>query len=290
MREPDWQPETGHGGTPMWGWLIIANVLCFILQYTVKGFYSHLALYPELLKQGHVYQLLTFQFLHGDLFHIIINCLMIWMIGKPIEEALGKRRMLSLYLISGIAGGVIQCALAWTDINPTGGVVGASAGVFGLIAAFAVLQWNREMTILLMFIIPVRIRAKYLLIALAVIGFLGVLTQRQVIESSGALVAHGAHLGGLLGGVLFILAFVQGGTWAGAEPWWQRISERWNERKVVTIDGGARAYPRDSSRGKTRKVKFVEENIDSILDKISEKGMDSLTDKERAALDKAANK
>jgi hypothetical protein len=212
------------------------------------------------------------------------------MIGKPIEEALGKRRMLSLYLISGIAGGVIQCALAWTDINPTGGVVGASAGVFGLIAAFAVLQWNREMTILLMFIIPVRIRAKYLLIALAVIGFLGVLTQRQVIESSDALVAHGAHLGGLLGGVLFILAFVQGGTWAGAEPWWQRISERWNERKVVTIDGGARAYPRDSSRGKTRKVKFVEENIDSILDKISEKGMDSLTDKERAALDKAANK
>ena len=290
MREPDWQPETAHGGTPMWGWLIIANVLCFILQYIVKGFYSHLALYPELLKQGHVYQLLTFQFLHGDLFHIIINCLMIWMIGKPIEEALGKRRMLSLYLISGIAGGVIQCALAWTDINPTGGVVGASAGVFGLIAAFAVLQWNREMTILLMFIIPVRIRAKYLLIALAVIGFLGVLTQRQVIESSDALVAHGAHLGGLLGGVLFILAFVQGGTWAGAEPWWQRISERWNERKVVTIDGGARAYPRDSSRGKTRKVKFVEENIDSILDKISEKGMDSLTDKERAALDKAANK
>jgi membrane associated rhomboid family serine protease len=291
MREPDWQPETAHVGTPMWGWLIIANVLCFILQYTVKKWvYSHLALYPELLKQGHVYQLLTFQFLHGDLFHIIINCLMIWMIGKPIEEALGKRRMLFLYLISGIAGGVIQCALAWTDVNPTGGVVGASAGVFGLIAAFAVLQWNREMTILLMFIIPVRIRAKYLLIALAVIGFLGVLTQRQVIESSGALVAHGAHLGGLLGGVLFILAFVQGGTWAGAEPWWQRISERWNERKVVTIDGGARADPRDSSRGKTRKVKFLEENIDSILDKISEKGMDSLTDKERAALDKAANK
>ena len=291
MREPDWQPETAHGGTPMWGWLIIANVLCFILQYTVKGFfYSHLALYPELLKQGHVYQLLTFQFLHGDLFHIIINCLMIWMIGKPIEEALGKRRMLSLYLISGIAGGVIQCALAWTDINPTGGVVGASAGVFGLIAAFAVLQWNREMTILLMFIIPVRIRAKYLLIALAVIGFLGVLTQRQVIESSDALVAHGAHLGGLLGGVLFILAFVQGGIWAGAEPLWQRISERWNERKVVTIDGGARAHPRDRSRGKAQKVEFVEENIDSILDKISAKGMDSLTDKEREALDKAAKK
>ena len=90
MREPDWRPETAHGGTPMWGILIIANVLCFILQYTVNGFYSNLALYPALLKEGHVYQLLTFQFLHGDLFHIIINCLMIWMMGKPIEEALGK--------------------------------------------------------------------------------------------------------------------------------------------------------------------------------------------------------
>ncbi len=288
MREPDWQPETAHGGTPMWGWIIMANVLCYILQYTVKGFYSNLALYPELLKQGHVYQLLTFQFLHGDLFHIIINCLMIWMIGKPIEAALGKRRLLSLYLLSGIAGGLIQCGLAWTNINPTGGVVGASAGVFGLIAAFAVLQWNREMTILLMFIIPVRIRAKYLLIALAVIGFLGVLTQRQVVESKGALVAHGAHLGGLLGGVLFILAFVQGGTWAGAEPWWQRMRGRWETRKVVTIEGGARAYTRDGSRSKARKVEFAEENIDSILDKISEQGMDSLTDKEREALAKAA--
>ena len=292
MREPDWQPETAHGGTPMWGWLIIANVLCYVLQFTVAGFESNLMLTPDELKQGHVYQLLTFQFLHDpkSLLHIIINCLMIWMIGKHIEEALGKRRLLSLYLLSGIAGGLIQCGLAWTEINPTGGVVGASAGVFGLIAAFALLQWNREMTILLMFIIPVRIRAKYLLIALAVIGFLGVLSQRQDVTGQGSLVAHGAHLGGLLGGVFFILAFVQGGTWARAEPWWQRISERWNEHKVVTIDGGARAYPRDSSRGKTRKVKFVEENIDSILDKISEKGMDSLTDKERAALDKAANK
>lgn len=288
MREPDWRPETARGGTPMWGWVIIANVLCFILQFTVNGFYANLALVPEALKQGHVYQLLTFQFLHGDLFHIIINCLMIWLIGKPIEEALGKKRLLTLYLLSGIAGGLVQCGLAWAQINPASGVVGASAGVFGLIAAFAVLQWDREMTILLMFIIPVRIRAKYLLIGLAVIGLLGVLTQRGILGGQGPLVAHGAHLGGLLGGVLFILAFVQGGTWPGAEPWCQRLRERWEERKVVTIDGGARAYSRRSSRGQARQVEFVEEDIDEILDKISEQGMDSLTDKERAALDKAA--
>ena len=289
MREPDWQSDSPRGGTPMWGWVIIVNVLCFILQFTLKGFYANLALYPEFLRQGHIYQLLTFQFLHGDLLHIIINCLMIWMIGKPIEEALGKKRLITLYLLSGIAGGLVQCGLAWANINPTGGVVGASAGVFGLIAAFAVLQWNREMTILLMFIIPVRIRAKYLLIALAVIGFLGVLTQRHEM-GSGAHVAHGAHLGGLLGGVLFILAFVQGGTWAGVEPWWQRITERWNERRVVTIDGGAKAYSRTRKRQKAREVDVMEEDIDGILDKISDQGMDSLTDKEREALAKAAKK
>jgi len=292
MREPDWRPETVHGGTPMWGWLIIANVLCFILQYTVNGFYSHLALYPELLKQGHVYQLLTFQFLHGDLFHIIINCLMIWMIGKPIEEALGKRRLLTLYLFSGVAGGLLQSGLAWTQINPTGGVVGASAGVFGLIAAFAVLQWNREMTILLMFIIPVRIRAKYLLIALAIIGFLGVLTQRQVIENSGALVAHGAHLGGLLGGVLFILAFVQGGTVSGAPPLWNRIQVRRStgrsrRRKVVTMDGGARAYSKGDRSFKDIEEDLIKDKIDPILDKISAQGFSSLTDEERDILEKA---
>jgi len=222
MREPDWQPETAHGGTPMWGWLIIANVLCFILQYTVKGFYSYLALYPELLKQGHVYQLLTFQFLHGDLFHIIINCLMIWMIGKPIEEALGKRRMLSLYLISGIAGGVIQCAFAWTDINPTGGVVGASAGVFGLIAAFAVLQWNREMTILLMFIIP--IKAAWVAWGSGLLCLLHLLSDRDM--------SSAMWLSGWISGYLWI----RGGIELPLKRFWLRRKHTKIKKRLSTFD------------------------------------------------------
>ena len=127
-------------------------------------------------------------------------------------------------------------------------------------------------------------KAKYLLLVLVGIDLVGLL-------AGGTRIAHGAHLGGVMWGVLFILLFVQGGTWSGAEPYWEQIKERFNvgrERKVVTIDGGARAYSRrDSLSESVQEVDFVASEIDPILDKISEQGIHSLTDKERIILEKA---
>ena len=287
MREPEWRPEASRSGISLCLALILINVACYILQHTVRGFEETLALFPQRLQNGNVWELLSYQFLHGGLFHLLINCAMIWFAGRQIEEALGKAKFLVLYLVAGIFGGLLQCALSWSGFLPPAGVVGASAGIFGLIAAFAMVYWERELTFLIMFVIPVRMKAKYLLIALAVIGVLGVISKEGGI-------AHGAHLGGMIWGVLFILLFIQGGTYSGAEPWWDQLRDRFSSRhrrKVVTIDGGARAY----SRGQTKaeevdEIDFVESEVDPILDKISEKGIQSLTERERKILEQARKK
>ena len=291
MREPDWRPETAQGGVSWCLKLIIINIVFFVLQQR-EGFENNLVLYHDQLAQGKVWQLLTFQFLHGGLFHLLINCAMIWFIGRQIEESLGKVKFMSLYLIAGVFGGLIQCSLAWANVDsaldPLGraiGVVGASAGIFGLMAAFAMMYWNRELTLLIMFILPVRMKAKFILIALAVIGVLGIIS-----NDSG--IAHGAHLGGMVWGVLFILLFVQGGTTSGAPPLWNRIrvsrtSSRSRHRKVVTMDGGVRAYAEEDPSIKDLEEDLIKDKIDPILDKISAQGFSSLTDKERDILEKA---
>ena len=295
MREPDWRPEVAQGGVSWCLKLIIINIVFFVLQQR-EGFEDNLVLYHNQLAQGKVWQLLTFQFLHGGLFHLLINCAMIWFIGRQIEESLGKIKFLSIYLIAGIFGGLFQCMLAWAGINEVVrmvddemvkvvGVVGASAGIFGLLAAFAMLYWNRELTLLIMFILPVRMKAKYLLVALAVIGVLGIV-------SSDPGIAHGAHLGGMVWGVLFILFFIQGGTMSGAPPLWNRIRERRSfnksrSRKVVTVDGGARAYSKGDRSCDDPQEDLFKDQVDPILDKISAQGFSSLTDEERNILEKA---
>ena len=287
MREPEWRPEASRSGISLCLTLILINVACYILQHTVRGFEETLALFPQRLQNGNVWELLSYQFLHGGLFHLLINCAMIWFAGRQIEEALGKAKFLVLYLVAGIFGGLLQCALSWSGFLPPAGVVGASAGIFGLIAAFAMVYWERELTFLIMFVIPVRMKAKYLLIALAVIGVLGIISKEGGI-------AHGAHLGGMIWGVLFILLFIQGGTYSGAEPLWDQLRDRFSSghrRKVVTIDGGARAYSRGQIKAEeVDEIDFVESEVDPILDKISEKGIQSLTERERKILEQARKK
>lgn len=287
MREPEWRPEASRSGVSLCLTLILINVAGYILQHTIRGFEETLALFPQRLQNGNVWELLSYQFLHGGLFHLLINCAMIWFAGRQIEEALGKAKFLALYLVAGVFGGLLQCALSWSGFLPPVGVVGASAGIFGLIAAFAMVYWERELTFLIMFVIPVRMKAKYLLIALAVIGVLGIISKEGGI-------AHGAHLGGMIWGVLFILLFIQGGTYSGAEPWWDRLRDRISSRhrrKVVTIDGGAHAYSRGQDKAEeVDEIDFVESEVDPILDKISEKGIQSLTERERKILDQARKK
>src|SRR5689334_17092896 len=154
--------------------LVIGIILAFIVQkfletsssFPVRGY---LYLSVDGLKQGFIWQLLSFQFLHANLMHLASNCLVIFFLGRPVEEALGRKSFLILYFTSGIVGGLCQ-TLTGVFANVLGfheyasyfmgPVVGASAGGFGITAAFALLF--PDQILLLFFIIPMR--AKYLLL------------------------------------------------------------------------------------------------------------------------------
>ena len=112
------------------------------------------------LRSGKVYELITFQFLHGGLWHLLGNMIGLYFFGRAVEALLGSRGMLTLYLVSGTVGGLLQVGLACLPKYPDASVVGASAGVFGLIAAFAVNAPDDPITLLLFFILPVTFPAK----------------------------------------------------------------------------------------------------------------------------------
>ncbi len=159
------------------------------------------------MQHGHVWQLLTFQFLHANWIHLLLNCWGIFVFGPPVESVLGRTRFLILYLMSGIVGGALQI-LAWilTHDRFSHEVVGASAGVFGLVAAFTSLFPDARMTVLLFFVIPVRMTANRMLTIAAIITVAGIIFPNRLL---GANVAHAAHLGGLISGLIFVRLFAR---------------------------------------------------------------------------------
>jgi membrane associated rhomboid family serine protease len=163
----------------------------------------------EGLRGGHFWQLLTFQFLHGGFVHLFLNSWAIFVFGRPVESALGKGRMLSLYFLSGIFGGLVQMALAWFLPETFGApIVGASAGAFGLVAAFAVMFPDQPLLLLVAFVIPVKMRARTMLwvsVAIAVLGILAVVL--KIWQSN---IGHAAHLGGIAVGFALAHWFSRG--------------------------------------------------------------------------------
>ena len=156
--------------------LLISLVACYVLQLLLENQLGKkrvdelFALSIAGLKEGWYYQLITFQFMHVGLLHIAGNMFGLYFFGRAMEEALGRKGMLWLYLMSGTIGGLVQVALglAFPSFgNAT--VLGASAGVFGLIAAFAPCEPNYPITLLVFFVLPVTMRAKWLLLIEAVL-------------------------------------------------------------------------------------------------------------------------
>jgi membrane associated rhomboid family serine protease len=268
--------------------LLIVNALVFLIECAVYGYPlrfpidSYFTLSVEGLKHGCVWQLLTYQFMHAGVLHILLNGWAIYVFGHAIEQTLGGKKFLTLFLTSGVIGGLFQAlaALLWPAYFG-GPVVGASAGAFGLVAAFAVLFPERELTLLLFFIIPVRLTAKILLILSAVLAGVGSFFPATHI-------ANAAHLGGMFTGVVFIRQVVQG-RWLP----WKLPARRTAPRELVNVRAaksgswGPTAGTLDEEQSADE---FVQSEVDPILDKISAHGIQSLTERERKILEKARAK
>jgi membrane associated rhomboid family serine protease len=184
--------------------LVVLNVIAFCFQFTLLPKVvdpDYLVLSRWGIMHGYFWQLLTYQFMHGGWLHLILNCWGLFVFGRPVEWAVGKLRFLMVYFLSGIFGGLLQvmaCCL-WPHYY-FGGTVGASAGLFGIIASFTMLFPEQPLLMLLFFVIPLKMRAKSLLAVLLVTTGLGISFPRSFL---GGNVAHFAHLGGILMGLAF---------------------------------------------------------------------------------------
>jgi membrane associated rhomboid family serine protease len=194
--------------------IIAINVAVFLYELWLGGgrlrqslFVWKYSLSLEGMQHGSFWKLITFQFLHGGWLHLLLNCWSIFVFGPALESVLGKARYARLYLLGGVAGGALQMLAAWlSDARFGGSVVGASAGVFALIAGFTYIFPEARMTLLLFFVIPVRMTANRMLTVAAVITVAGILWPSWLL---GRHVAHVAHLGGLIAGLVIVRVFMR---------------------------------------------------------------------------------
>lgn len=179
--------------------LLIANGLIFALQQLQQfdqALYFNFALWPlsSSFPSFMPWQLVTYGFLHGDIYHIGFNMFMLWMFGRELELVYGPRRFLTYYLTCVVGAGVVQLLVAMLQgsIYPT---VGASGGVFGLLLLFGMTFPNR---MIMLIFPPIPMKAKYMVV------LFGLLELYLGVSGSAPGIANFAHLGGMLFGFILI--------------------------------------------------------------------------------------
>lgn len=252
----------GGGLTQIVKYLLIINIAVFVLQkispqdILVQWF----GLSPQLaIFKFHIWQFFTYMFLHGGVMHIFFNMLFLWMFGCEVERTLGSKEFLKLYFICGVGAGILHLIFSF---NST--VMGASGAIYGVMVAFAVLFPERVITLLLFFVLPVQLKAKYLVMIFVGISLLSL--------GSNDGVAHFAHLGGAAIGFLYLkldwrLDFL--GNW---------IRQRRESSHAVT------------KLKRNQAMHEIRERVDEILDKINEVGYDQLSEEEKRILQEASQK
>ncbi len=291
------QDQMGYGMFPqVIKMLLIINGAVFIFQYLmqnlsfggVPGSYyvsRWFALNPlDPRANFQIWQLVTYQFMHADFFHIFFNMLILWMLGREVEYLWGSSKFLFFYLSAGIVGGVLN--LIFTPAL----TIGASGSVYGVMVAFAMYYPDRY--IYINFLLPVK--AKYLVVFLVVFEFLSL--------GSMDVIAHTVHIGGAFSGFFFVLLDRKYNI--NVDAWIGKIKRtRLFEQKGENSFKGSFRKPFRSDSGDVKDAKFYDidgekrgqdtvpqEEIDRILDKISQSGYQNLTDEEKRILFEASKK
>jgi membrane associated rhomboid family serine protease len=250
-----------YRATPVVGALLIINVVVFVMTHlvTTVPWFELFGLVPTLvIKRFMFWQVGTYMFLHSGIMHITLNMLMLWFFGPGIESAWGRRDFLRYYFITGIGAALCSILAAFGSATP---IVGASGAIFGILVAYAMIY--PETVILIFFFFPMRI--KHAVLLLAGINLFGALS------SPGSDIAYVAHLGGGLCGYLYLKYETLGFSF-------RRSGMRWLKKGI-----GAFLLPRKRERNTL-------EDIDRILDKIAEHGIESLSYEERRTLERKSRK
>lgn len=298
----DYYRPSGFGGfsffPPMIKNLLFINIGVFFIQLIAEtisfngisgaAYLTHYFALNPLTPEANfqIWQLLTYQFMHGDFMHIFFNMLMLWMFGNEIENIMGSKKFITFYLVSGIGAGLVQLLFSPLFSEAAGFTIGASGAVYGVMIAFAMFFPDRY--IMFYFLIPVK--AKYLITFLFIIEFVSV---RQP-----SLVAHLAHVGGAITAFIFILidrknefnlrrifGNYKKTTFGGSQGGFGQTFTRRPSRKMEVED--ATFY---DINGKNNEEEITQEMIDKILDKISQNGYQGLTEREKKILFEASKR
>jgi membrane associated rhomboid family serine protease len=281
---------------PVIKWLLISNVGIWLTVDVILSVFSFdgvsvggergfLTRYFALWPMGTGFwpwQLLTYMFMHGGLWHLLFNMLALWMFGLELEHTWGSKRFFTYYMVCGVGAGIANL-LVTPLLGQAAPTVGASGAVFGVLIAFGMLFPDRP--IYVYFLLPVR--AKYFIAV-----YIGMELFYGVTGTTDG-VAHFAHLGGAAVGLVYTL--VLRGTIPLAS-WVRRL------RRVTAVPSPGR-YGRGP--GEVQDAKFhdirtgrpvdedevvSQEVVDAILDKISSSGYQSLSEQEKRILTEASKK
>jgi len=265
----------GFGGPSMVNWLLGINVVVFLVDMVLGGAtrtggvtLSGLGAFSvaEAVYGFQVWRFVTYQFLHAGFFHLLFNMIGLFFFGRFIEDWLGSKRFLAFYLLCGVSGAVLFTLLSLVPglIPGAGGpLVGASGAVFGILAAGAVVAPN--MKVLLMFIFPVKLRT--LCVAFLAIGALSVIVGGR---NAGG---EAAHLGGAGLGFLLIM-----------KPGWLNWADGWS---TPDVRGAVASRKREKA---AKREAATEAEVDRILAKVRDHGLQSLTNKEKKTLAEATER
>ena len=298
--------------------LLIINVLVYLLASVVelggKSLTDWGALHFFMASDFHVYQFITYQFLHGGFTHLFFNMFALWMFGCVIENVWGPKKFIFYYIFCGVGAGLCQemvqyisfAADGLTSLDPAqvlnvngqrlmsvdqimnlSSTIGASGAVYGILLAFGMTFPNERIFI---FPLPIPIKAKWFVAIYAIIEFVSAMI------SVGDGVAHMAHIGGMLFGFLLILYWRKRPNSYFNVDATRQFFDKWS-RTSRTSHTGETSYtssnttysrPEDDMEYNARK-KARQEEIDKILDKIRVSGYDSLSKEEKRRLFEASH-
>lgn len=295
FNDRDYAQEMRQGPPPMPGIskaLLITNIVIFLMDLLGRqpgaesGALNEFGAYTiqDGFMGGHLWQLLTFQFLHHSVGHILFNSIGLYFFAPVVERAFGSRKFLAYYLLCGVGGGLFYTLLYFIGMMPSSSpstpLVGASAGLFGLF--FAVYSLNPKVQVSLLFP-PVTLsmgRLALFLAGYAVFMILGgwLFPTAPLFWNSGG---EAGHLGGFLVGFLLM-------KFPGLLGWTKPKGRKIIRPKQFRKQGGHSMSPK--VRPRTSVDLAAEDEVDRILDKISEEGTGSLTQQEREVLEAATRR
>jgi membrane associated rhomboid family serine protease len=251
--------------TPAVKSLMIANFVVFFggiffphnihvpgMQYPLNLLEMWCSVFPDTLGSAlQVWRLITYQFVHGDILHILFNMLGLFFLGPTLERHWGSKKFVIFYLSCGVAGGLFYMLLVAVNFLSSGPMIGASGAILGMLAACAIL-FPHFIVFIVLFPVPIRVAA----VGLTIMYLFYVVTQGP---NAGG---HAAHLAGMAAGAGYVLS----------GPWRHRVKV-----KMAT----------KTQRRKAVERRDLQVELDRILQKVHHSGIHSLTSQEKRTLKKA---